>query len=573
MALGSPPTAFPPPYYSSMAERAVIEGLLQELESRGSLDHNVISAVSASVARAHHLSTSISLSSVYAALTPEEKLLLGGWLTKKPIRSNSGVQVVAVMCKPHRCPHQVRTGSSCRYCGGGPDSDFAYSTQSYTGFEPTSMRAIRARYDPAEQVRVRMEQLSSLGHSSNKIEVVLMGGTFLSTPREYRERFIAGIYTGLTGHQPVNPNTAVPESISYASRSPVKCSALTIETRPDFCEPRHIASMLMYGTTRLEVGVQSVYPDVLADVNRGHTLRSVQRCFGQSKDAGFKMVAHMMPNLVFTGFRREIWGFRELFESCRLRPDGLKLYPTLVIRGTGLYERWRLGKYVRYVPTERTVQLLALVHAISPPWLRIYRIMRDIPLPLVTSGVESSNLRESALIRLAQMKLVSQEVRQREVGVGVDYEEQDREGMERDSEHVEVLRRDYWANGGWETFLSVETPGHAMQRPEKSVLHALLRLRRVPRGGSAQNLGLRPELRGAVSLVREVHVYGSALSVNRRGQAQHQGYGRTLVAEAERIAREEHRSRKLAIIAGVGTREYYQKLGYSLDGPYMSRML
>jgi len=557
-----------------MAEREVIRRLLAVLEERGSLTQAAVSEAVASVAKANRLSGSITLSSVYAALTPEERLLLGRWLVRKPVRSGSGVQVIAVMCKPHRCPHQVKTGSSCRYCGGGPDSDFAYSTQSYTGFEPTSMRAIRARYDPTEQVRVRLEQLNAIGHSSNKIEVVLMGGTFLSTPRRYREFFISGIYAGLTGHQPTDPEFAVPESILYASRSPVKCSALTIETRPDFCEPRHIANMLSYGTTRLEVGVQSVYPDVIADVNRGHTLRSVQRCFGQSKDAGFKMVAHIMPNLVFTGFRREIWGFRELFESCRLRPDGLKVYPTLVIRGTNLYERWRLGQYIRYIPTARTVQLLAILHAISPPWLRIYRIMRDIPLPLVTSGVESSNLRESALARLAQMGLISQEVRQREVGVGADYQESEKTNESTvDQGQVELLRRDYWANGGWETFLSIETPGGAMNGPSRSILHALLRLRRIPRGGGARNLGLRPELRGAVSLVREVHVYGSALGVSQRGHTQHQGYGRTLVREAERISREEHKSRKLAIIAGVGTREYYQKLGYSLDGPYMSRML
>lgn len=160
--------------------------------------------------------------------------------------------------------------------------------------------------------------------------------------------------------------------------------------------------MLRCGTTRLEIGVQSVYPDVIAAINRGHTVRSVIRCFGQSRDAGFKIICHMMPNLVHTTPQRDIRGFRELFTSIKFRPDGLKIYPTLVIRGTPLYERWRTGKYTRDYTHEQLINLLADILYLTPPYVRIYRIMRDIPLPLITSGVDASNLRELALTELAR---------------------------------------------------------------------------------------------------------------------------------------------------------------------------
>lgn len=169
--------------------------------------------------------------------------------------------------------------------------------------------------------------------------------------------------------------------------------------------------MLRYGTTRLEIGVQSVYQDVIAAVNRGHTMRSVYRCFGQARDAGFKIISHMMPNLVHTSVERDLWGFKELFENCRLRPDGMKIYPTLVIRGTELYEQWRTYKYTRDYPHHVLINLLANVMQIVPPYVRIYRIMRDIPLPLITSGVDCSNLRELALAELARRGQFSMEIR------------------------------------------------------------------------------------------------------------------------------------------------------------------
>nr|XP_061843401.1 elongator complex protein 3-like [Nerophis lumbriciformis] len=487
---------------------------------------------------------------IIAAVPPQYRRALVPKLKAKPIRTASGIAVVAVMCKPHRCPHISFTGNICVYCPGGPDSDFEYSTQSYTGYEPTSMRAIRARYDPYLQTRHRVEQLKQLGHSVDKVEFIVMGGTFMALSEEYRDYFIRNLHDALSGHASNN----LAEAVRYSERSNTKCVGITIETRPDYCLKRHLSDMLAYGCTRLEIGVQSVYEDVARDTNRGHTVRAVCESFHLAKDAGFKVVAHMMPDLPNVGIERDVEQFIEFFENPAFRPDGLKLYPTLVIRGTGLYELWKTGRYKSYTPST-LVHLVARILALVPPWTRVYRVQRDIPMPLVSSGVEHGNLRELALARMKDMGTECRDVRTREVGI------QEIHHKVRPYQ-VELVRRDYVANGSWETFLSYEDP-------QLDILIGLLRLRRC----SPQSF--RAELKGGVSIVRELHVYGSVVPVSSRDPSkfQHQGFGMMLMEEAERISREEHGSSKLAVISGVGTRNYYRKMGYQLEGPYMVKLL
>ncbi|XP_048453317.1 elongator complex protein 3 [Rhincodon typus] len=487
---------------------------------------------------------------IIAAVPPQYRKVLIPKLKAKPIRTASGIAVVAVMCKPHRCPHITFTGNICVYCPGGPDSDFEYSTQSYTGYEPTSMRAIRARYDPYLQTRHRVEQLKQLGHSVDKVEFIVMGGTFMALPEEYRDYFIRNLHDALSGHTSNN----VAEAVKYSERSNTKCVGITIETRPDYCLKRHLSDMLQYGCTRLEIGVQSVYEDVARDTNRGHTVRAVCESFQLAKDAGFKVVAHMMPDLPNVGLERDIEQFIEFFENPAFRPDGMKLYPTLVIRGTGLYELWKTGRYKSYSPST-LVDLVARILALVPPWTRVYRVQRDIPMPLVSSGVEHGNLRELALARMKDWGTECRDVRTREVGI------QEIHHKVRPYQ-VELVRRDYVASGGWETFLSYEDP-------EQDILIGLLRLRKC------SEETFRTELKGGVSIVRELHVYGSVVPVSARDPSkfQHQGFGMLLMEEAERIAQEEHGSSKIAVISGVGTRNYYRKIGYELEGPYMVKRL
>ncbi|CAF0949335.1 unnamed protein product [Brachionus calyciflorus] len=500
----------------------IIKELIEANEKNESVDLNKIKCKASAK---YGLPIQPRLTDIISAVPLQYKKVLLPKLRAKPIRTASGIAVVAVMCKPHRCPHIAMTGNICVYCPGGPDSDFEYSTQSYTGYEPTSMRAIRA------------QQLKQLGHSVDKVEFIIMGGTFMCLSEDYRDYFIRNLHDALSGHT----SNSVEEAVKYSEKSKTKCIGITIETRPDYCLKKHLSDMLNYGCTRLEIGVQSVYEDVARDTNRGHTVKAVCESFQMSKDAGFKVVVHMMPNLPNVDMERDMLQFIEFFENPSFRSDGLKLYPTLVIRGTGLYELWKCGRYKSYPPI--------------PPWTRVYRVQRDIPMPLVSSGVEHGNLRELALARMKELGLECRDVRTREVGI------QEIHNKVKPYE-IELIRRDYVANGGWETFLAYEDP-------EQDILIGLLRLRKCSPDT------FRPELKGGCSIVRELHVYGSVVPVNAKDPSkfQHQGFGILLMEEAERIAREEHESVKISVISGVGTRNYYRKLGYELDGPYMSKML
>jgi elongator complex protein 3 len=411
------------------------------------------------ISRKYKLAKLPKLVDIIASLPESYKDKLTPYLKAKPIRTASGIAVVAVMCKPHRCPHIALTGNICIYCPGGPDSDFEYSTQSYTGYEPTSMRAIRARYNPYIQTRDRIEQLKKLGHDCDKVEFIIMGGTFMSLPSEYRDYFVRNLHDALSGHSSKDHH----EAVTYSEQSKAKCIGITIETRPDFCLKPHLSDLLSYGCTRLEIGVQSIFEDVARDTNRGHTVEAVINCFKASKDAGYKIVAHMMPDLPNMGFERDIESFKEFFENPNFRTDGLKIYPTLVIRGTGLYELWKQGKYRNYDPSF-LIDLIAKILTMVPPWVRIYRIQRDIPMPLVTSGVDHGNLRDLALKRMKDLNIVCRDVRTREVGIQEIHNKVK-------PENVELIRRDYIANDGWETFISYEDP-------KQDILIGLLRLRK-----------------------------------------------------------------------------------------------
>jgi elongator complex protein 3 len=372
------------------------------------------------------------------------------------------------------------------------------------------------------------------------------------------------LHDALSGYH----SSSVAESINYSEQAVTKCIGITIETRPDYCLKPHLEEMLSYGCTRIEIGVQSVYESVARETNRGHTVAAVSHSFQLAKDCGFKIVSHMMPDLPNMGYDRDLEGFKEYFSNPSFRSDGIKLYPTLVIRGTGLYELWKTGRYKNYTP-DQLVELTAQILSLVPPWTRIYRIQRDIPMPLVSSGVEHGNLRELALAKMNELNLPCLDIRTREVGM-----KQIHHAVLPDQ--VELIRRDYVANGGWETFLSYEDP-------TQDILIGLLRLRKIM--SSTDDDYTTSDYKGTAwlkeitsipsSMIRELHVYGTAVAVSARDptQFQHQGFGILLMEEAERIARDEHNSDKLLVISGVGTRHYYRKLGYKLDGPYMSKML
>jgi elongator complex protein 3 len=381
-------------------------------------------------------------------------------------------------------------------------------------------------------------------HVCNVLQIV-MGGTFLSLDTSYKDYFIRNLHDALSGYH----SNSVEEAIRYSEQAVTKCIGITIETRPDYCLRPHLDEMLQYGCTRIEIGVQSIYESVARETNRGHTVAAVCHSFQLAKDCGFKVVTHMMPDLPHCNAvnNRDLEGFKEYFENPAFRSDGMKLYPTLVIRGTGLYELWKTGRYRNYTP-QQLVELTAQILSLVPPWTRLYRIQRDIPMPLVSSGVEHGNLRELAMATLREQDLPCLDIRMREVGMKQIHHDVT-------PDQVELLRRDYMANGGWETFLSYEDP-------TRDILIGLLRLRKISsttawRTELLQHADVGTPCRGS-SMIRELHVYGTAVAVSERDPTrfQHQGFGTLLMEEAERIAREEHGSDKLLVISG----EYFFSL-------------
>jgi len=409
------------------------------------------------------------------------------------------------------------------------------------------MRGIQHVLDPFLQVSDRLNQLERGGHPTGKVELIIQGGTFPALDRSCQEWFVKGCLDGI--HDVASPDLA--ECLRIAEGARRRCVGLTVETRPDYCKEVDVDFMLHLGVTRVEVGVQSLFEEVLLRVNRGHDVDEVIECFRVAKDSGLKVVAHMMPGLPGVEPHREVEAFRTLFEDERFRPDMLKIYPTLVVKGTGLYDVWLRGDYVP-LDADAAAKLVAEVKEMVPPWVRIMRVQRDIPSNLIVAGVRKSNLRELAWDILGHEDAKCRCIRCREVGL-------------RSNAHgpydLKLTSTRYSASSGEETFLSFEDTS-------KDLLFAYLRLR------FPSSKVHRPEIMNErACIVRELRSLGASLPFGTRDKSswQHRGLGKALMSEAERVAEEVYDARKLIVTAAVGTRPYYRKLGYSLDGPYMSK--
>ncbi len=523
--------------YSAL--RTIAERLLR-IESPSGAD---VDRIKMEVSRERGLGSIPGNSDVMGVLTPEESERLLPVLIRKKTRAMSGVNVVAVMTEPRPCPH-----GRCAYCPGGPEDG---TPQSYTGHEPAAMRGAQNKYDPGLQVRSRVGQLRAIGHRVDKVDLIIMGGTFPAAPREYQEEFVKGCLDELNGR----PSGSLEEAKLLAEEAEIRNVGITVETRPDCVGPAEVDGMLGLGVTRVELGVQNVYDDVYDLVGRGHTVQDVVDATSTLKDSALKVCYHMMPGLPGSSPGRDLEGFRTIFEDPRFRPDMLKIYPTLVIKGTRLYDWWRAGDY-EPISTEGAAELVARVKAMTPPWVRIMRVQRDIPLPLIEAGVDKSNLRQLARRRLQESGGRCRCIRCREAG------HRAREGVYPDPGRLEVTHRVYDASGGVEDFISVEDQ-------EADVLVGFLRLR-VP-----SDKPYRPEIGGDTALIRELHVYGRMVPVgeHRSDAWQHRGWGEALMAEAERAAREDHGLGKIVVMSALGTKPYYDRLGYGREGAYMSKRL
>jgi len=468
-------------------------------------------------------------------LPVEERVPFAGAIRRKPSRTLSGVAVVAVMTAPARCPH-----GRCTYCPGGLENR---SPQSYTGEEPSALRGAQFRWDSAAITRNRIETLEAIGHPTSKVEVIVMGGTFPSRPEAYQETVLRGIYDGLNGQT----SASLTEAQARNEHAAHRMVGLTVETRPDWCDDRVLPFLLNAGVTRVEIGVECLDDDVLAAVGRAHGTHDVERATRLARDRGLKVCYHLMLGLPGMDPAKDLADFRRLWEDPAFRPDLLKVYPTLVLPGTPLYDDWAAGRYAPY-DTPTATEVLASMKRILPPWVRIQRIQRDIPARLIAAGVRASNLREKALARLAAEGVRCRCLRCREVG-------------RRATPPVEAFgltETEYAAGGGREVFL-------AWEDPTTDSVAGFLRLR-FP---SARDEGALD-----APVIRELKVLGSEVPVGAAGGGptdyQHRGFGRALLEAAEERVRAEGFG-QVYVTSAVGTREYYRARGYVPAGAHMAK--
>ncbi|MEA2089744.1 MAG: tRNA uridine(34) 5-carboxymethylaminomethyl modification radical SAM/GNAT enzyme Elp3, partial [Thermoproteota archaeon] len=311
------------------------------------------------VASQHHLKRIPKNSELIRLLKPEEKKKLLPALRRKKTRSISGVEVIAVMTKPWPCPKE----EPCAYCPGGPPYGVP---QSYTGHEPAAMRGLENNFNPYWQVAQRIKQLTAIGHVVDKVEFIIMGGTFPSTPLEYQENFIQKCLEAIIKKK-IN---SLEEAKKLAETSRIRNVGITVETRPDWAKQKHVDHMLSMGVTRVELGVQNIYNDIYKLVNRGHTVKDVIEATRVLKDAGLKVVYHLMPGLPGSNFQRDLKAFKKIFTNPNFKPDMIKIYPCLVLKGTKTYEWWRSKKYQPYT-NEEAAELIAEIIKMVPPWVRI----------------------------------------------------------------------------------------------------------------------------------------------------------------------------------------------------------
>lgn len=505
----------------------------------------------------HKLSSLPTNADIIVSGNEGEQLLVRDFLRKKPVRTISGVAVVAAMTSPAPCPH-----GTCVPCPGGPGSSFA-SPQSYMGQEPSTMRAIQCEYDPYKITTTRLEQLKQIGHDIGKAELIIMGGTYSARSLDYQEWYVKRCLEAMNDFFDTEwrehvhiigkelPYITLEDVQKANETAKVRNVGTTFETRPDWTKEGHVDILLKLGATKVEIGVQSTYDFVLSRINRGHTVADAIEANRVLRDSALKVGFHMMPHLPGMDIEGDVCNFKRLFKDSRFRPDYLKIYPTLVTEGTELHRMWKNGEY-EALTDENAVGLLARIKSFLPKWVRLQRIQRDIPAYQILAGTRKSNIRQLAKSMLEEHGGSCRCIRCREVGHNI------LNGVMPDPGKIKLTVDKYDCCGGVEHFIAFEDV-------QSDILIGFLRLR-FPYDPH------RLELQNS-ALVRELHVYGSMVPVGetaKKYEWQHRGYGAELLACAEDLAKDAD-FEKISIISGIGVREYYRKQGYELDGVYMSK--
>lgn len=492
------------------------------------------------------LPTNADLREVYEKLIIKKEIKRSATLERilktRGIRTESGVAIIAVLTKSYPCP------GKCIYCPTEKNMP-----KSYLSNEPAVMRAIASKFNTYKQVQNRLRSLELNGHKTDKIELIVMGGTFSCLPKNYQLKFITECFRACNDYpKKVASSKYKVLSEKLLSKEQVKNEkskhrivGLTLETRPDYINEKEILNFRNLGCTRVELGVQSIFDDVLKINKRGHTIQQTIEATKLLKDAGFKINYHLMPGLPGSSLKKDYQMFQKLFSDSDFQPDILKIYPTVVIKGSNLYKIWKAGKYKALTDQQFEKFIVQVKNKLIPPYVRIMRLVRDVPTSSILAGPRISNIRQ-----IIAKESKCQCIRCREVRADYKIREQ-----------IILDRIDYKASDGQEIFLQYVSP-------DKSKLFALLRLR-IP----SQNVFI-PALKNS-AIIRELHTYGQMTEIDKKdnNSPQHIGLGKKLILEAEKIARKEFGLKKIVIISGVGVRDYYRKLGYSLRESYMAKSI
>ena len=489
-------------------------------------------------------------------------------LRKRGVRSQSGIASVTVITKAYPCPGR------CIYCPSEPGMP-----KSYLSNEPAIMRAILNDFDSYKQTLNRLSSLNRSGHETSKIEVIVAGGTFSFYPHRYQSDFTRGIFNALNAPMPPARGLAAAQKLN--EKASHRCIGLSFETRPDLITEEELRRLRVLGCTKIEIGVQSLNDKVLKLNKRDHGVAEVKRAIQLMRDSAYKINCHMMPNLYGSDVENDYRDFVELFENPAYRPDWLKVYPCMVVPWTALQKIYEDGKFRPYTD-EELGDLMVRIKSVVPEYCRITRLYRDIPSTSVIGGSKMSNLRQIVQARMKREGIKCRCIRCREI-----------KGERIAVENLTMNVREYEASGGKEFFISFdEKRGERGARAGSGLagvesvgagsvgdngapvcrLASLLRLRFSSYSLSGRKHFMK-ELEGA-ALIREVHTYGEHVSVAGRpgAAAQHTGLGRRMMQKAEEISRSAG-YKKIAVISGVGVREYYRKLGYKLEGTYMVKKL
>ena len=466
----------------------------------------------------------------------EEDPVLLAKIRMKPIRTLSGVTTLTVLTKPHPCPGE------CVFC-----PTIEGMPQSYLPDEPGARRGLENEFDPYRQVASRLKALHDVGHPTEKIELLILGGSWSAYPKDYREWFLRRCFEAMNGENPLDDQGDVPlyEVQARNVNAEKRNVGLVIETRPDLINAEELKLLRKQGVTKIQIGIQSMNDEILEKNKRGHDSATTLKATALLREAGFKITAHWMPNLLGSTPDLDKEDFKRLWEENGVNPDELKIYPCQLLNSAPLYGIWQDGDYEPYDETI-LLNLLADIKTMVPRYCRINRVIRDIPSTNVIEGSRNTSLRQDVAVEMARRGTKCECVRCREI-------------REQRMEAGELVYDDfsYRAAGAEEHFLSYNTADDK--------LAGFLRLS-LPNDDNALDID---DLKDA-AIIREVHVYGQSLEVGteQEGMAQHAGIGKALIAHAERIAKD-HGYQKIAVIAAVGTRAYYAGRGFELGELYM----